>query len=173
MKVNIRILLTVVLFFTVILSMATGVLATEEEHIHNWVLQESDSKGHSMKCDGCEQTKYEDHTVDSSEVCTVCGVYFHTHSWEVAWSNDSWHCMVCSGCQKDKTTTHTKDSAGVCEICGHTPHEHIWEYTQGENYDYSHGLRCTLCAATSIVDHIYGDDGNCTVCGSPPPHVPQ
>lgn len=172
MQKYIKMLLTVVLAFAIILSMATGVLATEQEHVHNWVLQEGGLRGHTLKCDGCGQTKFEDHTVDSSEICTVCGVYYHTHNWQCAWSDDQMHNMVCSGCGEEKTTTHSKDSEGVCTVCGYTPHEHIWQYN-GEYSGYSHGLRCTQCAATSMEDHIYGNDGKCTVCGQAPPHEHQ
>ena len=163
-------LFTLVLAFVIILSMATGVLATEQEHVHNWVLQGGGPRGHSFRCDGCGQYKSEDHTVDSSGNCTVCS--YHIHIWQHAWSDDQFHCMVCSGCQEKKTVTHSKDSAGVCTICGHTPHEHIWQYN-GVKYDHEHELHCTQCAATSIQDHIYGSDGKCTVCGSSPPHVHQ
>ena len=78
MKKRNRMLLMVVLVFAVVLNMATGVLATEQEHDHNWVLQGGGSRGHTFICDGCGQSKLEDHTVDSSEICTVCGVYYHT-----------------------------------------------------------------------------------------------
>jgi hypothetical protein len=80
--------------------------------------------------------------------------------------------LVCSGCQEKKTETHSEDSAGVCKICGYTPHEHTWQYN-GENYAYNHGLRCTQCATLSAEDHIYGNDGNCIVCGNAPPHEHQ
>lgn len=171
MKKRNRMLLTAVLVLAVVLNMATGVLATEEEHVHNWVLKSSGSRGHTMTCDGCNQSKLEDHTIDSSsETCTVCGFYEHIHNWQCAWSDDYWHCMVCSGCQEEKTLSHTKDSAGVCKVCGHMPHKHIWQYTQGVNYADSHGMHCTQCAATTIQDHIYGNDGKCTVCGNTPPH---
>ena len=171
MKKRNRMLLMVVLVFAVVLNMATGVLATEQEHDHNWVLQGGGPRGHSFRCDGCGQYKSEDHTVDSSGNCTVCS--YHIHIWQRAWSDNQFHCMVCSGCQEKKTVTHSKDSAGVCTICGHIPHEHIWQYTQGENYAYNHGLHCTQCAATSSEDHIYGNDGNCIVCGNAPPHEHQ
>ncbi len=171
MQKHIKMLLTVVLAFAIILSMATGVLATEQEHVHNWVLQGGGPGGHSFRCDGCGQYKTEDHTVDSAGNCTVCS--YHIHIWQRAWSNDQFHCMVCSGCGEERTTTHSKDNEGVCTICGHTPHEHIWQYTQGENYNNEHGLHCTQCAAISMEDHIYGNDGKCTVCGNAPPHVHQ
>ena len=173
MQTHIKILCTAMLAVAIILSMATGVLATEQGHVHNWVLQDGGPRGHSLKCDGCGQTKLEDHTVDSSEICTVCGVYYHTHNWQCAWSNDTFHNMVCSGCGEEKTTTHSKDNEGICKVCGHTPHEHVWQYTQGANYAYNHGLHCTQCAATSMEDHIYGNDGKCTVCGNTPPHEHQ
>ena len=82
MRKNFQILLTAVWVFTIILSMATGTFAAEQEHIHNWVVQGGGSRGHTMKCTGCGESKLEDHTVDSSEICTVCGVYYHTHSWQ-------------------------------------------------------------------------------------------
>ena len=172
MQKHIKTLFTMVLAFAIILSMATGVLATEQEHDHNWVRQGGGGpRGHGFTCDGCGLTKIEDHTVDSSGNCTVCS--YHIHIWQCAWSDDHWHCMVCSGCQEKKTVTHSKDSTGVCTVCGYTPHEHIWQYTQGENYAYNHGLHCTQCAATSGEDHIYGNDGKCTVCGNAPPHEHQ
>ena len=164
---------TIVLAFAVVLCLATGVLATEQEHVHNWVLQDGGSRGHVLKCDGCGETKLENHIVDSAEICTVCGVYYHTHNWQYMWSDDSCHNMVCSGCQQEKTLLHTNDSEGVCTACGYTPHEHSWQYVQGENYAYNHGLHCTKCESTSIEDHIYGNDGKCTVCGNAPPHEHQ
>ena len=74
MQTHIKILCTAMLAVAIILSMATGVLATEQEHVHNWVLQSGGSRGHTMKCDGCGQSKLEDHTVDSAEICTVAPI---------------------------------------------------------------------------------------------------
>lgn len=171
MKNRNRMLLMVVLVFAVILNMATGVLATEQEHDHNWVYQGGGGKrGHSVTCDGCGQTKLVDHTVDSSGNCTVCS--YHIHIWQREWYADGFHGLVCSGCQEKKTETHSKDSAGVCTVCGYTPHEHTWQYN-GEKYAYTHGLRCTQCAGVGKEDHIYGNDGNCIVCGNAPPHEHQ
>ncbi len=172
MRKYIQMLLTVVLAFAIILSMATGVLATEQEHIHEWVLKSGGRHGHNFECNGCGQLKLEDHTVDSAEICTVCGYYQHTHNWQCAWSSDYWHCMVCSGCGEEEESTHRNNNAGICTICGHTPHEHIWQYN-GKSYAYNHDLRCTQCATTTTEDHIYGNDGKCTVCGNPPPHEHQ
>lgn len=163
--------LMAVLVSAILLSIATGVLATEE-HTHNWVFQSSGGYGHFFSCDGCGQSKFEDHTFDSSETCTFCNFYQHTHKWQRVWSDDQFHNIVCSGCGEEQTVTHSKDSAGICTVCGHTPHEHIWQYN-GENYSYNHGLSCTQCAARSAEDHTYGDDGTCTVCGNAPPHEHQ
>ena len=125
MQTHIKILCTAMLAVAIILSMATGAFATEQGHVHNWVLQDGGPRGHSLKCDGCSQSKLEAHTVDSSEICTVCGYYYHTHSWQRAWSDDYFHCMVCSGCGDEKTTTHSNNNAGICTVCGHTPHERV------------------------------------------------
>lgn len=171
MKKKIRMLLSLMLASAIILSMATGVLATEQEHVHNWVLQVGGRQGHFLKCDGCDQTKLEDHTVDSSEICTVCGVYDHTHNYQCESADSQYHKIVCSGCGEEKTATHSFDDQ-TCTVCGYTKHEHIWQYN-GDNYDHSHGLRCTECDATGMEDHIYGSDGNCTVCGQAPPHEHQ
>lgn len=174
MRTNIKRLIIMMLAFTFVLSIATGALATEEEHIHNWVLQDGSFQGHTMVCDGCGNSMLENHTLDSSGICTVCGFFVqHTHDWQFLWSDDHWHCLTCSGCGEQKTNTHSKDSEGICKVCGYTPHEHIWQYTQGENYSYNHGLHCTQCAAKSFEDHIYGNDGKCTVCGNSPPHEHQ
>ena len=160
------------LVFTIILHITTGAMATEQEHDHNWVLQGGGSRGHSYMCDGCGQSKLEDHTLDSSEICTICGYYQHTHNWQYPWADDQFHNMVCSGCGEEKTITHSKDNAGVCTVCGYRPHEHVWQYN-GKCYDEKHGLQCTKCASTSMEEHSYGSDGKCTVCGSEPPHKHQ
>ena len=169
----IALLLAVCMVFAIVLNTATGVMATEQEHEHNWVLSSSNSRYHVLGCDSCGETKYEYHTDNSSDICTVCGEHYHAHRWECLWADEFMHCIVCSGCQEERTTTHSKDSAGICTLCGFTPHECIWEYTQGENYADSHDLNCTKCAAKSMENHIYGTDGKCTVCGNSRPHVHQ
>lgn len=110
---------------------------------------------------------------DSNAEAEVSAQTEHTHNWQRTSADDQFHTVVCSGCNTSQTLTHSFSAAGVCSDCGYTYHEHIWQYTQGENYDDSHGMHCTQCSAISEEDHVYGGDGKCVVCGNSPPHEHQ
>lgn len=141
------------------------------EHTHNWVIQHARTEYHALLCTDCYETKQEAHTLDDAEICTVCGKYAHMHNWQRVEADDRFHTIVCSGCQESKTVTHSYDGQR-CTVCGYEKHEHIWQYN-GEIGGSYHNLECTVCGIVASENHIYGEDGSCTVCGAPPPHVCQ
>lgn len=77
MQNRIRMLVSVLLAIALILSVTLGVTATEPEHEHEWAIQNRGSQGHGLICNICGEKQHEAHTVDSSEICIVCGYLSH------------------------------------------------------------------------------------------------
>ena len=82
MQKHIKMSFTLVLAFAIILSMATGVLATEQEHVHNWQCAWSDDYWHCIVCSGCNEEKTTTHSNNSEGICKVCGHTPHEHVWQ-------------------------------------------------------------------------------------------
>ena len=117
----------------------------------------------------CVESQY-DH-----EVCKACGVATNftvtkertTHTYENG---------VCSFCgktePKEECKHQWKQIDGTCELCG-VEHEHDYKDVMPNcTYGGYHTQHCAGCKHTIIVEpvdsknHIFGDDGVCTVCGA-------
>ena len=179
MQRHIKMLLTVVLVFAVILSIATGVLATEQEHVHNWQCVWSDDQMHNVVCSGCGEENTTTHSKDSEDVCTVCGHTPHEHVWQYTQGEnyDYNHGLHCTQCAATSMEDHIYGNDRKCTVCGNTPpHEHQWEW-DGKKSDYlwDHFLVCSCGAKTSEPHQRYAWDGKigndrshralCGVCG--------
>ena len=177
MQKHIKILFTIVLAFSIILSMATGVLATEQEHIHNWQCSWSDDQMHHVICSGCSEEKTATHSKDSEGVCTVCGHAPHKHVWQYTQGEnyDYSHGLHCTQCAATSIEDHIYGNDGKCTVCDNSrPHEHQWEWDGNKsNYLGIHFLVCSCGATTSEDHHLVGNDTSndkwstvvCDVCG--------
>lgn len=177
MQKYIKMLLTVVLVFAIILSMATGVMATEQEHVHNWQCVWSNDQMHNVICSGCSEEKTTTHSKDSEGVCTVCGHAPHEHVWQYTQGEnyDYNHGLHCTQCAATSQGDHIYGNDGKCTVCDNSrPHEHQWEWDGNEsNYLHIHFLVCSCGAATSEDHHLVGNDTSndkwptvvCDVCG--------
>lgn len=178
MKKQSRMVLMAVLAFAIILSMTTGVLATEQEHTHNWQRVWSDDQFHNMVCSGCGEEKTVTHTKDSEGICTVCGHTPHEHIWQYTdGENYSYnHGLHCTQCAARSFEDHTYGDDGKCTVCGNAPpHEHQWEWDgKKSTYLNFHFMVCS-CGGTATEDHRWELDGKtqtmnshkmvCGVCG--------
>ena len=178
MQKHTKMTLTVVLAFAIIMSMATGVLATEQEHTHDWQVAWSSDSFHCMVCSGCGEEKTTTHTKDSEGVCTVCGHTPHEHIWQYTPGEnyDSNHGMHCTKCAATSTENHIYGNDGKCTVCGNTPpHVHQWEWDGNESNNLHYHITVCSCGATTSEDHRLtwngkiGDDRGhrmiCSVCG--------
>lgn len=120
MQNRIRILLSMVLALAIILSLATGALATEQEHVHNWQRTKADVMFHTMVCSDCGESKTITHTFDSAECCTVCGYQEHEHVWQYGGEfYDYSQKLTCTKCDSTSTAAHNYGSDGICHVCGY------------------------------------------------------
>ncbi len=179
MRKNFQILLAVVWVFAIILSMTAGVLATEQEHVHNWRCAWSDDYWHCMVCSGCQEEKTTAHSNNSTGVCTICGYTPHEHVWQYndGQNYDYNHGLRCTQCAATITEDHNYGNDGKCTVCGNTPpHEHQWEWDGNKsNYIGIHFLVCSCGAKTSESHQLFAWDGKignnfghsalCGVCG--------
>lgn len=167
--------LTLVLAFAIILSMAAGVLATEEEHTHDWQLVWSSDAFHCMACSGCGKEETTTHTKDSEGVCTVCGHTPHEHIWQYTPGEnyDHNHGLHCTECATKSFENHIYGNDGKCTVCGNTPpHEHQWEWDGKKSNNLHYHITVCSCGETDVEDHILtwdgkkGDDrGHRMICG--------
>ena len=178
MQKHIKILFTMVLAFAIILSMATGVLATEQEHVHNWQCAWSDNYWHSMVCSGCNEEKTTTHRNNSEGICKVCGHTPHEHDWQYTQGEnyDYNHGLHCTQCAATSSEDHIYGNDGKCTVCGNAPpHEHQWKWDGNKsNYLWDHFLVCS-CGATTTEPHLLTWDGKtrdekfhtmvCVICG--------
>ena len=178
MQKHIKMSFTMVLAFAIILSMATGVLATEQEHVHNWQCAWSDDYRHCMVCSGCQEQKTETHSKDSAGVCTICGHTPHEHIWQYTQGEnyDYNHGLHCTQCAATSMEDHIYGNDGKCTVCGNSrPHEHQWEWDGNKSNNLHYHITVCSCGATSTENHLLtwngtmGDDRGhrmiCSVCG--------
>lgn len=178
MQKRIRILLSMMLVFSVILSLATGALATEQEHVHNWQRTKANTMFHTMVCSGCGESKTITHTFDGTECCSVCGYQVHECVWQYGGHfYDDEHEMCCTKCDATTIEDHNYGSDGKCTVCGQPPpHIHDWKWDGKHENGRYHTLICA-CGQTATEDHkivwdgkTYNDFGHkmsCSVCRHP------
>ena len=170
--------LTLVLAFAIILSMPTGVLATEPEHTHNWQFAWSNDSFHCMVCSSCGKEKTTTHTKDSEGVCTVCGHAPHEHIWQYTPGEnyDHSHGLHCTECAATSIENHSYGNDGKCTVCGNTPpHKHQWEWDGNKSNNLHYHITVCSCGETTSEDHLLTWDGKkgddrghrmiCSVCG--------
>ena len=178
MQKYIKMLFTLVLAFVIILSMATGVLATEQEHVHNWQKAWSDDYRHCMVCSGCQEEQTRTHSNDSAGVCTICGHTPHKHIWQYTQGKnyDYRHDLHCTQCAATSSEDHIYGNDGKCTVCGNAPpHVHQWKCDRNQAKTvYDHTVICS-CGATNTERHDWEWDGKtrdakfhrlvCQICG--------
>ncbi len=179
MQKYIKMLFTLVLAFVIILSTATGVLATEQEHVHNWQKAWSNDHWHCMVCSGCQEEQTRTHSNDSAGVCTICGHTPHKHIWQYTQGKnyDYSHGLHCTQCAATSNEDHIYGNDGKCTVCGNAPpHVHQWKWDGNKsNYLWDHFVVCS-CGEKSTEPHqfsgwdgtpgnVFGHSNACAVCG--------
>ena len=179
MQKHIQMLLTMVLAFAIILSMATGVLATEEDHIHSWQYSWSDDSFHCMVCSDCGEESIITHSNNSAGICTICGHTPHEHIWQYndGQNYDYNHGLRCTQCAATSIEDHIYGNDGKCTVCGNTPpHVHQWEWDGNKsNHVWDHIVVCSCGAEKTERHQLYAWDGKigsdrwhrelCGICG--------
>ena len=132
--------------------------------------------GHWQVCIYCEKpmTETEEHVFDEDGICSVCGYVKVNHTHKIAdWydSDANGHWRGCRYCEEPMTETqgHSYDENGICTICeyagpGHTNHvKSDWYW----NDETGHWKACIYCGEpmTEIKEHVFDEDGICSVCG--------
>ncbi len=111
-------------------------------------------------------------TCTSTAVCDLCGgtISLKDHVYNSEWSKDeSNHWYACSNPDCDRVKEkeghrYANDCDVNCDVCGYErvagEHAYIWD----SNGNGTHSGSCD-CDAAITEDCVYGENGNCTVCG--------
>ncbi len=162
---------------------------------HNYVYDD-DGYGkdtHTLRCENCSATKSENHNLNSSGICKVCG--YKTvcdHEYVYTSVNSTKHSLKCRKCSNTYEENHSFNSNDKCTKCGYKRNcTHTWKNATctspktctkcgetsgtalGHNYVYdddgygkdTHTLRCENCSATKSENHNLNSSGICKVCG--------
>ena len=119
-------------------------------------------------------TETQEHVFDEDGICSVCGYARagHTHQmadWYRSDVNGHWH--GCKYCNEPMTETqgHSYDENGICTICRYAGPDHTNHVMSGWYWsnEIGHWKICIYCEKpmTETEEHVFDEDGICSVCG--------
>ena len=161
---------------------AYGSVGAHNYDFSTWGYKAADGHAYVCKTSGCgAHDTVEAHvssgapTEESAEICVVCQYVINpalvhtTHTPKSEWSSDAenhWHeCVGCSG-QQLEMAEHIYDNAcdTDCNTCAYVRDaEH--SYTELKHSETEHWYECACGEKAENVQHAYGHDGVCDVCG--------